>query len=750
MPDGSTDDGLRTLGADGQVPETRMRDAQATQDFVRALVQDDSDRSRVRAAVDGLVDGNPPLNNAKLAKAGRRDACNVNWGTARGYMESGTSAFHDLTSEAPGHILIQTGHGNDEQRVEWSQIMSEELDASFQQDADFKSDLQLSQNEMVLHFCGPLYFEDEFQAFPVSVETGDLKVPPRSRSKVSRWEGCVILMDYYPPELYAFIRDEAAAESAGWNVPFTRQVIANPIDASQPAGQSVTWEFVQQQIKEKALCYVNKSYVIHAAHVFTKEFDGRITHAIVQREDTTRSGTEDAGGVQFMYQKIGRYADFSQVIHPMYFDRGRGGYHHTVSGLGVKMYGPMVYENRLLCNLMDKAFAPKVFFKPTSAEATQKMQLATFGDWGVLPSGTEVVQNPIQGYLNEGMAMVRASSELMRSNLSQYRQTVQPEKAGNPDTAYERKSKDSQQGALTNTTFSRYYEQLDALYFEIARRHCNLNTTDRRAVDYQGRCVERGVPRECFGRLKAAVAVRVVGQGSPFMRQQVTGEMLPIMGRFSEEGQNNILNDYIASRAGQNAIRRYNPRPSSQKLASDQRERAMNQVAGMKTGLHPTITASQDALTFAATFLQACGQALQSVQQGAPPSEVLAFLGLAAPGCLAHLKRMASDPFRKPMAEQMGKQLETISQQADKLKALLAKQKQGQKEQQGKAQQAMSDAQVKQFKATEDAKLKAKKAAHQMQLKQQAHNQNLALNDSRTASEINLAQQRQKFAAFKE
>jgi hypothetical protein len=729
------DSALQTI-EDGVVPVCRMRTASSTQDFVRRLIDADEKRSKKRFLVAGIVDGNPPFSWRKLREQNRGDRTNVNFGTARSYLESGDGAFYDLFSQAPGFVEIDQTHGDEPKRGEWSREMSAQADKTFAMDHDFDNDMQLSQNQMVLNGTGPLYFENQDCVFPMSVESGDLLVPGRTRSKLSRWEANVIVWDYYPPELYEFIANESAASQVGWDVEFTRMVIEKAMDIRQPDGAKRNWEFYQNELKENSYAYVEDTKICKVAHVFWKEFkgpndiEGRVTHAIVQREDTTGMGCK------YLYIKVGRYAAFEQSTHPMYFDRGRGGYHHTVTGLGVKMYGALEKENRLLCNLMDKAEAPKTLFVPKTAEAAQKFQVATFSDWGLLPPGTEVQQNPIQGFLNDGLAMFRTSSELMRSNLSQYRQPVEMEKPGNPETAFKEKMNASQQGALSNTSFSRYYRQLDALYSEIVRRLCNLNTTDQRAKDFQKRCIEAGVPKECFGRVLSVKAVRVIGEGSPFMRQQTVQTLTSVIGRCDEQGQDAWLNDYIASHAGQAAVKRYNPKPTAMKLANDQRERAMNQVAGMKVGLPPTISGSQNALTFAGVFLHASVEALKSVQKGADPKEVLSFLNLSGPATAAHIKRMENDPLRKDVVDELVKQWKHLSTLVDRLKKLVQQQDQKQKGQQQKTQGAMSDAQIKIMKTRGELQLKSQKQQHAMALKTAATRQNLAINDARTASEI--------------
>src|SRR5262252_5099251 len=118
---------LQTLNPDLSVPETRMRNAQAVQDFFRRCIDDDNKRSKKRSLVNGLVDGNPPYNRELLLKANRADACNVNWNISRSYLEAATGAFYDLFSEAPGFMSLATGFGKSEQEKDQSsRILSEE------------------------------------------------------------------------------------------------------------------------------------------------------------------------------------------------------------------------------------------------------------------------------------------------------------------------------------------------------------------------------------------------------------------------------------------------------------------------------------------------------------------------------------------------------------------------------------------------------------------------------------------------
>lgn len=728
---GIADYGLKTISKDGEVPRCRMSSAANVQDMGRRLWTNDEKRAFKRAKVFGIVAGFPPYSNAVLRGAGRAEACNANFNTANGYMENGSGAFYDLFSEAPGYVGIKTSHGEDDERKdEYSRIMSEEADRIIGNDPLFDYEMQQSIWNMVLYGCGPLIWEDVFRVFPVSVNSADFKVPERTKSDSDYYELVWIDRDYYPPQLFEFIENEEAARKAGWDVEYTKEVISNAMQIRQPDGRLYDWEWYATELKTNAVNYLDDTLVCRVGICFWKEFNGRISQAIVERENT---GTT---AVKYMFIHVGRYENFRQCVAPMYYDRGNGGLHHSVTGMGTKMYSAIEFENRLLCRLMDGAFAPKILFKPTSSEAAQKMQLAHLGDYGVVPAGWDMEQIPIQGFISEGLEMFKASSDLMRSNLSAYRNSSPMKQSGNPLTAKQVMYDASQQSALNKTTFNRYYRQLDLYYGEVVRRLCNFQSNDKRAEHFQTRCHDRGVPRECFGRLEMVRAVRVVGEGSAFMRKQSVAELMNVAQGFPEEGHNNWLNDMIAATAGQSAVNRYNPDKARKKLADDQTAEAMLQVAGMKIGVAPVVTSTQKPLRYAGIFLKSSVDALETLKQGANPQEVVKFLDLSVPACIAQVKRVMNDPIRKMAGQAILDQAERMGKIVDQIKRGLAQQQQQQAQLRKQQQDTLTDQQIRLLKVKGDLNLKSQKQQASLAMQSQKHRQNLAIADATAASQI--------------
>jgi len=513
------------------------------------------------------------------------------------------------------------------------------------------------------------------------------------------------------------------------------------MDVRNQAGLNYDWEFYQQELKNNSLSYYANTKICRIAHVYWKEFSGRITHAIVERDMSSSTPRDPKDELtEYMFISVGRYASFDEAVHAMYFDHGNGGYHHSVTGLGVKMYAAMNYENRLLCNLADKGFSPKTLIRPTTASASQNLQLSRMGDYELLPPGVEFQQTPIQGLMQETVGAYELLSGINSSVLSSYKQPSM-QKTGNPVTKFEKQMEASILAAISKTQYNRYYAQLDALYKEIYRRMTNLNTCDERAKEFQKRCEKLGVPKEALGRTEKIQATRVVGQGSAFMRKQAIDSIFPVAGSLPEDGRDNLIRDKIAAEAGQSAVSRYFPRKQTP-MATEQEAEAMLQVASMKVGVPPVITSNQNPVIFAMTFIKAASQALQSIQKGGNPLETLRFLNVSGPAAAAHLQRFAQDPTRKDIHDALEQQLQQIAKATDQLKKQLQQQGKQQQAQAKKQDGVMTDAQLKAAKLKADIQLKTQKQNAQLQQRAQKQQFDMALADATTAHNMSLDRMR--------
>jgi hypothetical protein len=728
------DDGLKTI-ENNVVPQSRVTSASGARDIVADLRQNDLTRGRKRSLVKGLVDGYPPYKATDLKKAGRSDSCNVNWRVAEAYLNSALGAFYDIFHESETYATVRLAETGDSAASDWSRIVTEEFDRLQKRDLTFDYNMQISQFEMVLFGNGPMFFPDEFDWRCEAARCREILVPERARSDVNRWEMCIVLSEYTPTQLYAFIRDEGTARRMGWNVQATRKAIMEANPDNEKSGVLMNWEWHEQELKNNSFNYSMRSKTINVAHLLFQEFpqsgesDGRISHKIVI--DPGMSGSEDEN-TDFLFEKVGRYERWQNVVHPMYYDHGGGGEHHSVTGMGMKMYSAMEYQNRLLCKLADDAFAPRVMFRPTTASDKQKLSLAQYGSYAVLPHNLEVIQQSVQPFIQESLVLNREFSNLMNANLSLYRQFLS-EKGGNPLTATEVNQKAGEQARLGATQLNRYYAQLDMLYAERYRRAVNPKLSSgwrggKEAQEFIERCTKRGVPVEAMRNPEMVSATRVVGNGSPQMRQMALEFLLGMVAMLPESGRANLMRDAISARAGTTAADRYYPVSEVSKLPTDQEAEAMDKVAGMKVGVPPIITSTQNPVIYATTFLKAANDAVKSLEQGGNPAEVLRFMELCVPAIMAHTDRMREDPSRKQIVAQLDAQIGDLSKIADELR----NQMQADAQQQQEAAAAQQQAQQIQQGTDPQTMIKAAQAQKAMELAERKTNFNLELKKRKT------------------
>lgn len=701
-------EGLLTIQNDGTVPETRMVEASHVRDMVtRAIYKDQLDRDWKRSRLKGLLDGNPPYSAAALRAAGRADECNVNWRIAKYFFGLAKGMVYDVLTEESSlttvkldeYKVMEMARKEDpfsgispDQVTEWAGGITEEFDLLQKADAGLDSTMQQSVGQMVLFGPGPQMFADELDWKTEASEAKMLLLPELAKSNTTKWEWAAVVMEYTPDSLYSRIKNPESARKAKWNVPFTRRCIMNAHPLTRTGVMYQNWSFHQDLLKNGTLYYSDQSKMIRVAHFYFREFpkddedEGRITHCMIDIDGSTSSSE---GKIEYMYHAIGRYKNWNECIHPLLWDDDPNGYFHSVTGLGVEMYAALEYENRLLCRLADDAFAPKLFFKPTTASERERMSIAQVGRYAILPAALDMVQQHVQPFLQDGIAMSREVQQLVSSNLSQFRSNALTKNQGNPVTARQIDYEASEQAKMGKTQLNRIYEQYDWVYAEKYRRATNPGLTasvrgGKEALEFQKRCKARGIPTKVLRATQSVKATRVVGQGSSFMRQQALEFLMGLVSMLPETGRTNLVKQVIASRAGQSKVKEFYPDQAQDTSMAAQTSDATLQVAAMKQGIPPVMVPTQNPMIYASIFLNAAEAAMNSVKQGSDPHESVAFMDIAVPAIVQHVQRMAQDKTRADNVKNIMQQVGEISQFSKQVKAALQQQ---QAEQQQKTQE---------------------------------------------------------------
>ncbi len=720
---------LDNIDEAGTPPKARLSSPEAVVDLVKMLTRSDEERNRVRSKVKGLIDGNPPYSASQLKRTGQAYRTNVNFREAEAFFSVALTAFYDIFSETPTYATVKTNTGNDAERVHYSRIITEEFDRLQKKDREFDYTMQLSQHEMVLFGSGPLTFESPTSWRARALKAGDLLLPEGTRSNPSDWEVAVVRRRYQAHELYGYIRDPQAAAKVGWDVEATR----NSIIASGPESyrRHDNWEWHQQRIRNNDLHYSAQCSLINAAHVYVREYpqgdeaEGKISCYIVKED-----------GQEFLYKYVGKYDNWEEILHPMYYDKGDG-QHHSVKGLGVKMYPVIELKNRQKCHMVDvAATASSMQLQAETPEAMQKASVVQMGPYSILPSGYKIVQRQFSGIADAPMAVDRELENVMQSNLSQYRQRLD-KAGGNPKTATEVQANVQQASVLGKTQIARYYQQLDRFFEERYRRASDKSVTDKEAVEFQKRVRDRGVPAEALNDVDYVQASRNYGQGSAFLRLQTINGLMQISGQLPESGRNALLRDYVAALAGQQQVGRYVVEPEQDVYAKDQMAEANIENAVMQTGNPVIITDSQNHLLHSQTHLAKGSEVAQAIQQGGNAAAAADFFGILIPHIEEHIGQLSADENRKQEVKMLSDQLGELAGFANEVANQVAQEMQQQQEAQMQAEAGPSaDEQIKaaameRDEARKDAALQAEIQRSDIKLKQE-----MALADAKAAAAI--------------
>jgi hypothetical protein len=728
---------LETIDEDGKAPETRLADAASAREIFQKLIMADQLRNATRSKLRGLVDGNPPYSPAELRRNNQAFRTNVNFRESEAFLSLAMAAFYDVFAEVPTYANIRTGYGNDmDKREDWSKIITEEFDRLQKLDKDFDYIMQLSQREMVLVGDGPLIFEDATDWRCKAIMANDLLVPDGTKSNVSDWKVALVRTRMGVDDLFEKIQDEESAKATGWNVDYVRQRIRAAMPEPYRSGSQYDWEFFQRQLRSNDITFSARSEVVLMCHVFYKEFDGKISHAIIDERDSEG----------FMYRKLRRFSRWEQVIHPMYYDRGDGE-HHGVKGLGIKMLQAMELKNRLRCSMVDSAFArTQILFRPLNANALSKTSVVQQGPYAILPPDYEVIQQNIAGVLDAPMAVNADLENVLQGNLSQYRQSLSKPQ-GNPKTAFEVNVMVSQQSAIGKTQLSRYYNQLDSFFEERYNRASNPNLnpitkSDKDAIEFQRRCKERGVPVQAMMDIDFVEATRTVGQGSQFAKQQLLGSLLSLSGALPEGGKINLLKDYIAAQVGQQMVDRYLPTQVQSSRIQDQAALAVLEHASLHQSNMPVVTDTQDHVIHIETHMAAANQAASSLQSGGNPEEIMLFMQGIGQHVQNHLQRLSTDPARRQQVDGYAQNLQELGKTIEQLGQMLQQQQQGQAQmQQAQAIQQGTDPKTALMNADIQSKIARQNAEVMANIQRQnvKANADLSRRNAKTTADIQRA-----------
>jgi len=721
----------------GRPAKSRIQDADQCRTLVGQVREQYRERGRFEAKVQGMFDGNPPYSSARLRNSGQANVTNINFLEAKAQSSQAMVPYYDLFSGSKFHAQLCVNldaPAYDTQR--WSQTLTEKFEKLITGCEDFDWNMQQMLNEFVRYGKGFLMWDKDWDWRFRYIRHTRVRVPDGTRCFVDNLELLCVAHNYMIHELWRMIENKEEAIDAGWNPEEVAAAISGAMPDLDDAVDTdpLSYERVQDRLKDRDVYPSMTSRVVRANHVFVREFDGKVSHFIVCEDRATAPGGKERKA-DFLYKKESKFNKFSEVICPFFYETEDGSW-NGARGLGHMIYSVMELKNRLRCAMVDNAMIQSgITLVARDANSINNASLVQLGRLNIIPPDFNVQQSNVLADFR-GPIEVNRELDLMTSRNTGVYHVRQEKIEGNPITATQAQLDMQQQVILGNSAINRFMGTLDRFYAEIYRRVLKLANDDKAAKEFVQSCIADGVPAEAF-RTVTVRAYRNIGNGSMYMRQQQIQALGPLVPMMPETGKSNWLDDAIASNTNQDLVSRYNPKPNESSNANDHQWAAMLENAALKDSAPITITESQNHVVHVQTHTQAMAQSMASVQQGANPVAVIQFLEGAGPHVVAHLEALKANPTKKQEYALLSKQFAQLQATVDKfIQTTLAAMEQNSQEQSAPAEPESGGVDPTVIKAAADSQIKMQKWEQQKTINADKAKQKLAINDAMTAQKM--------------
>lgn len=556
----SSPDGLLSLSKEGTVPTRRINSASSARQILDKMRDDDRLSNANRAQVQAMFDGEPPYRQADLVETGQGGRSNLNFDESGALLEFSMSGYVDLFASTEEFLRFKLRPNSfpTAVRAEYEEKISKHFTMMLRQWSSFFHRFLYCCHHFISNGVAVCYHADHLDWRWQVAKLGDFFFPRHTQADPGALELAAAVQKYRPSQLFAFIKNEEAAKSLGWDIKAVKDVLikAHTTSVSQNINNS-DWESVQEYLKNNDTLFDVQHPEISVGHVWAKEFSGQWSHYMF---------LDDSSTSEFMYKKEDKYPANRAPFKPFTYGIGTNGYYHSIRGLGHKIYPHIQVSNRLRNQVIDSAMlSSSLLIQPADEQALADLALTYYGPYAVLPPGNKVIEKALPNLGNNAMPIIQDMSSLLQGKTGQY-SSVGMFADNKERTRFEVEAYVARTSKLSITSLNLFYEPFQDLLREVARRVFNpAYGPDLPGGDFvrdlKDRLLEDGIPPEALGVIDfdQCTVVRAVGGGSPEARQLILGELAAEAASFDDVGRRNLLRDRISAKVGYELADRYVP-----------------------------------------------------------------------------------------------------------------------------------------------------------------------------------------------
>lgn len=725
---------LDSLDDAGKPPkESRLRDVTSGRAIFQKLEEADKESSANRAKIQAMFDGKPPYDEAKLRRTGQSSRANLNFGEGSRYLDTALAGYVDLVNGVDTIPRIHTQLGDHADRFAADQIIAEEATRMIRRWPDWHSSFLRLATLFLGHGVGFTIFENESDWRFKVTGMDRFKLPRQTEASEDAIEVAGARQEYLVHELYDFIKDEAAATTAGWDVDLVKRAITTAAK-SKTGPQLNDWERLQSELKNNDLFVSATSDKVSVIHMWVREMNGTVSHFIFTEENL---GSTHDGQDGFLYKNVGRFKRPDQAFIGFGWGVGTNGTWHSIRGLGYKIFPAVQESNRLRCQFLDSAkLAGSIILQPPSRQALGELALQYYGPYAVLAPDLDVVDKVVPNLSTAVVPALNELSQQMAANLDFY-STKGAFTTSRERTRYEVEAELEQTARLSTVSQNLFYSAYNRLVREMVRRMFNpkLKRTDpggEEALEMRERILARGVPPEIMMSIDhtRTLAERAIGAGSASVRAGVLRELETMASRFDATGRHNLTRDRAAGLlGGYELAERYVPRLEQGRPTVDAKLAELEN-AHLLDGDPISVSEIELHTEHLGKHLPTLNEVIEAVETGeVDPVSVMQGLVALFEHCVAHFEFIEPDPLIEGFVNQVRENLQQAGEiVANTSKKIQRMQREGQDPNGGPPDGQPDDASM----------LKVQELNLKLQFAQEKHDQEMRHRDEKQAQELRL------------
>lgn len=559
--------------------EQRLKSLSAALSLYSAVEEADSESARARSKIDGMFDGRPPYDSAKLRAMGQGGRCNLNFGEAQRHLDAAQAGYIDLLTSTEHLVDVKVdSHGEDYpiQSDEANAILNEELTYTIRSWSEFAPRMLTLSTEFLKHGIGVAYFISATNWRFYSAGLADFKFPRNVRATEDAIDIGFAERPYSVAELFSFIESPEAAEKAGWNVEAVRKTLCN---ASRSKGtNSYDWEEWQRRYKNGDSSS-SKMQVksVELVHTWVKENSGKVSHYIWDKSEIPGAGDTDTDRAArsgcFLYKRENSLENSQEAYTIFSYGVGNNGTYHSVRGLGQRIFPQIQHLNRLQCQAADAAaISGGLLLQPNSMEDMRDLALQTFGPYHILRPNVDLVDGRTIPDLTKNMMPIIGDLRQQLADTSDFYSTARAAQGSPYRNTLQVRAELESATRLSSANLALFYTSWDRLLREVVRRIIEGPESDPDIKNFWERCKKRGLEKDQVKSVdhNKTRAARAIGSGNPAARVAVLDQMNQERPYLDEEGNRNLTFDRMAARVGHDAAKKYLVRGSKPRGTNEQ------------------------------------------------------------------------------------------------------------------------------------------------------------------------------------